>query len=102
MWVPQEFKSAYFMGVLAPLPQELIREVAAADGREFRREGLQRFLDRHGTGATVMGAAEAIAQREAARRLREVAHEEATRAEHDAHSFDDLTDEEIHNLHDEL
>lgn len=79
--------------------EELVQAIAAEKGAE----GLQEWMDKHGLGSTVMTAADAMKKREEAKVQREAEFEEAVRAQVEAESFDDLTDEEaLRSIKEEL
>ncbi len=71
--------------------EELVQAIAAEEGAE----GLQRWMDKHGLGADAMTATDAMRKREAAARERDERFEEMVKEEVEAHSFDDLTDEQV-------
>jgi formylglycine-generating enzyme required for sulfatase activity len=74
--------------------EELVQAIAAEKGEA----GLQEWMDKHGLGANVMTASEAMKQREKAKAQREAAFEEEIKAEIAAESFDDLSDEEVKEM----
>lgn len=76
--------------------EQLVQAIAAEGGEE----GLQKFMDTHGMGTTVMSAKAALEQRERLKEAGELAYSQALREEQEAHSFEDLSDEDI--VHEEL
>uniref|UniRef100_A0A7S3WB98 Sulfatase-modifying factor enzyme-like domain-containing protein n=1 Tax=Emiliania huxleyi TaxID=2903 RepID=A0A7S3WB98_EMIHU len=71
--------------------QELVQAIAAKEGAE----GLQKYMDRMGMGADVMMAGDAQKKTEERKRRMMEQAEAAAKAAADAHSFDDLRDEDI-------
>mmetsp|Transcript_53759 Transcript_53759/g.120596 ORF Transcript_53759/g.120596 Transcript_53759/m.120596 type:complete len:396 (-) Transcript_53759:105-1292(-) len=74
--------------------EQLVQAIAAEKGAE----GLQEWMDRQGMGTDVMTAADAMKKREKAKEVREAAFVEAVRDEQAAHSFDDVSDEELRRM----
>ena len=74
--------------------EELVQAIAAERGEA----GLQEWMDKHGLGANVMTAANAMKEREKAKALREAAFERQIKQEIAAESFDDLSDDEVREM----